>query len=286
MLAGPSEGDHLAALSDSILVDCSSTFHEQDDQYSDSQTQDYSQVAGRFDLPETPLLWPEEILTELEDDTELGLSLRTPSLTSVQLEMQRSHQDAQMRTFRQQGQNTNEFDRRPHQTQNSWITTEYEKIMPSRELCILSDALMPEKILNTIPPTYIGGPELSTKDRELLHHYRTRVCEAMMPTLAPAMNPYLRLYLPLAIQAQNSPSKDALLHAMLAVAALNRAQLAPAHLQQYREQATKHHDQATSRIHQIIATKQAAPQQGEASVESKYALLAAAIMMTTIDVRL
>ncbi|OAL18775.1 hypothetical protein AYO20_11709 [Fonsecaea nubica] len=220
----------------------------------------------------------------LDDEDYFGFSFRLPSPASLQSDTQPETPTTLCTPQRVHRVTADEPG--PDRKRKLWMTPDYGIGMSSRTVHVLSHALMPEKILNRVPPAYIGGPELSTENRELLQHYRTHVCEMMMPTSAPTMNTYLRLYLPLAVQARNSPAKQALSHAILAVAALNKAQLTPSHRQLYRDQVREHHEQATSMIKKIISAKQTTCQSTEEPDESKHALLTAAITLTTIEVSL
>lgn len=128
-----------------------------------------------------------------------------------------------------------------------------------------------------------GIPKAS---RQLLYHYRTHVCQLMMPTAAPSHNPWLQIYLPIALQEPPTSATQALLHSILAVSAFNQAGLRKLEGRSFRAQAVEHSkkaeyimgtiDYTNTSDHQLIGTEQVA--------KSKQALLAAALTMTTVDV--
>ncbi|KAL2421123.1 hypothetical protein ABEF91_008336 [Exophiala dermatitidis] len=123
----------------------------------------------------------------------------------------------------------------------------------------------------------------SHETRQLLHHYRTHVCQLMMPTEAPSHNPWLQLYLPIAVQEPTSAAKQALLHSILAVSAFNQAGLRRSKGQPFRAQATEHSKKAA----RLLCSGDFTAEQSrgnEVDSTNKKALLAAALTMTTIEV--
>lgn len=58
---------------------------------------------------------------------------------------------------------------------------------------------------------------------DLLDYYRRTLTPLMMPTISPAENPWLCIYLQLAMQETSSPTRIALRHALMSVAAQQRA---------------------------------------------------------------
>lgn len=244
----------------------------------DCRVQGHMQFIDPFSGFQTPFTWPDwEAGSGLVDDDDEGLSFLIASPGDILSETQWQVHMPEVQRQRQ-GQATTPVDQSPRQRRKTWMA------MSPQGSCIEPDALMPEKMLNAISSPDLGGLELSSEDHQLLHHYRTHVSAIMMPTLAPTMNPYLQVYLPLAIQARDSPAQQALLHAILAVAALNKAQLTADHRPLYRNQAREHRDQAFRRVSKIVSTKQMATQPMDESDGSKHALLAAAITLTTIEV--
>lgn len=123
----------------------------------------------------------------------------------------------------------------------------------------------------------------SHETRQLLHHYGTHVCQLMMPTEAPSHNPWLQLYLPIAVQEPTSAAKQALLHSILAVSAFNQAGLRRSKGQPFRAQATEHSKKAA----RLLCSGDFTAEQSrgnEVDSTNKKALLAAALTMTTIEV--
>lgn len=126
-------------------------------------------------------------------------------------------------------------------------------------------------------------PSLSKSLRQLLHQYRNRVCQLMMPAVVPSQNPWLQLYLSLALQEPATKSKQILLHAILAVSAFNQAELVTADPERYRAQGAQHSEEAARLLSKIIKSNgQRGP--GVQDTVDKQALLAAALTMTTIEV--
>ncbi|KAL6253049.1 hypothetical protein RBB50_000769 [Rhinocladiella similis] len=64
------------------------------------------------------------------------------------------------------------------------------------------------------------------EDYELLLHYKKVVCHIMMPTIDVARNPWLQIYLPMAMRDPPTASQLALRYALMSVAAYNLAQQA------------------------------------------------------------
>ncbi|KAM0549850.1 hypothetical protein ACHAPJ_009292 [Fusarium lateritium] len=147
------------------------------------------------------------------------------------------------------------------------------------------DATSTSRLMNiSIPPTLPPNetPNLSSASSNLLQHYRSHVCQLMMPTLAPSHNPWLRLYLPLALQEPTSPPRQALLFAMLAVAAFNRAHLLPERRQSLQQQAQEYYDRAITLLKSVLDRDE-----DEDITSEKYvrqALIAAVLTLSTVEV--
>ncbi|KAI1627856.1 fungal-specific transcription factor domain-containing protein [Exophiala viscosa] len=255
----------------------------------DSLDQNQAQLADLFNSFNTPMLWPELATTPDvigEEDSNLALPAALspatdPLLPDYEVEQR---QDPQITSGRNAG-DRNADEAAPSQpTPKRWIQTDFWSTMNYQLGDIPSVTVMPEKTLNAIPSPVTTGSDLSQTARQLLHHYRTHVCEVMMPTSAPKLNPWLRLYLPLATHEPDSPSSQALLHAILAVAAYNKAQLTPGQREVHRGQAVGHHQKATAMMSKIIAAKKARSQATVDTPESKHALLAATLTLTTVEV--
>jgi hypothetical protein len=114
---------------------------------------------------------------------------------------------------------------------------------------------------------------------ELLTHYRDVVCNYMMPTIDPQRNPWLRLYLPLAMSVRGSQSKLALRHALKAVAAYQLAQSSTTSRAVHLAQAADHKRQAFELVQSILTGGVTAMDTAD-----KYALLASAMTLISTDV--
>ncbi|KAJ5504585.1 hypothetical protein N7463_007459 [Penicillium fimorum] len=73
-------------------------------------------------------------------------------------------------------------------------------------------------------PSNLDEP-VDCEDVLLIRHYREVVGHIMMPAIDPPRNPWLQIYLPLALTQSPDRTTLALRHAILAVSALHRAQL-------------------------------------------------------------
>ncbi|KAK4938451.1 hypothetical protein LTR10_021079 [Elasticomyces elasticus] len=255
----------------------------------DSLDQNQAQLVDLFNSFNTPMVWP-EFANSSNIIGEEASSLALPEAFSPATGLLRpdfelnERRDHQMMSGQTQGDRNSNGTPRIQPTPAPWMQSDLWASMNYQLTDIPSANLMPEKTLNTIPSPVISGIDLPQTTRQLLHHYRTHVCEVMMPTSAPKLNPWLRLYLPLATQEPNSPSKQALLHAILAVAAYNKAQLTLSQQDLHRSQAIEHHQKATTAMSKIIAAKKASSQGTEDHPERKHALLAAALTLTTVEV--
>lgn len=105
----------------------------------------------------------------------------------------------------------------------------------------------------------------------------------MMPTLAPLHNPWLRLYLPLALQEPATAPKQVLLYAILSVAAFNRAHLSSTDKEVYQKQAKEFNDKAVSLLKQVLDAVNASDGLVDDKT-TKQALMAAALTLATAEV--
>lgn len=125
-----------------------------------------------------------------------------------------------------------------------------------------------------------AGPETSSTEA-LLHHWRTHICPLMMPTWAPSKNPYLQIFLSMALSDPPSRPKRCLLLAMLASAAFSRAELARDDKAELQRQAGDFKEQADAILKEIAGNSASATSMDEVGKKS---LLAAALTMTTVEV--
>ncbi|KAH7309294.1 fungal-specific transcription factor domain-containing protein [Rhexocercosporidium sp. MPI-PUGE-AT-0058] len=130
-----------------------------------------------------------------------------------------------------------------------------------------------------LSPSLPNLTNLPTSFSELVHHYRTHVSQLMMPTASDSQNPWLQLYLPLALQEPRTEPKQVLLHAILSVSAFSRAGLATKEDEgRYVDQGVKHGEEAVRRLRGVVDGR------GVEDAVDKQALLAAALTISTIDV--
>lgn len=132
--------------------------------------------------------------------------------------------------------------------------------------------------------TTLNLEALAPDVRELLDHYREHVCGLMMPTTAPLRNPWLHLYLPLALQGLPSSPNEALLYGILSVSAHNRANLTPGRREAFQKQGKEYSEKAAATLRSVL-------QSGSWTFDleqhegSSHALMAAALTLTTVEVR-
>jgi len=105
----------------------------------------------------------------------------------------------------------------------------------------------------------------------------------MMPTSAPSQNPWLRLYLPIAVQEPATGAKKCLLFAILAVAAFNKAELSSAERVKLRRQAMEYRKSAWGMLEDHVDSEAGRVDVGQGATD-RQALLAAALTMTTTEV--
>lgn len=129
----------------------------------------------------------------------------------------------------------------------------------------------------------IEGFRMSKNTNRLLHHYQTHVCQLMMPTSAPSHNPWLRLYLPIALQEPATIAKKCLLFAILAVAAFNKAELSSAKRVKLRRQAMEYRKSSWEMLKDYVDSEAGRVDVGQGAID-RQALLAAALTMTTTEV--
>jgi hypothetical protein len=131
-----------------------------------------------------------------------------------------------------------------------------------------------------LPPTSVRATIQTRSMESLLEHWRSYICPLMIPTSAPAKNPYLQIYLPMALSESHTDAKRCLLLAMLAVAAYSRAELSSSDKVDLRRQAIELRDEAASTLKALAADLQST--MGHET--DREALLAATLAMTTIEV--
>lgn len=135
------------------------------------------------------------------------------------------------------------------------------------------------------PLTTLNLEALPAAVRELLDHYRTHVCGLMMPTTAPSRNPWLHLYLPLALKGPPSSPNEALLYGILSVSAYNRANLTPEKRDSFFKLGKEYSEKASATLRSVLKSSEWVFDL-EKHVESSHALMAACLTLTTIEVRL
>lgn len=115
-------------------------------------------------------------------------------------------------------------------------------------------------------------------ETDLLKHYRDVVCHYMMPTLDLERNPWLRLYLPLALDKSPTRYQVALRYALMSVAAYNLALTETMSERSYIPKAIECRDAASNMVRNFLADTCAAHDRRD-----KMALLAAAMTLISTD---
>ena len=116
--------------------------------------------------------------------------------------------------------------------------------------------------------------------QQLLGHYRTVVCHMMMPTVDSRRNPWLQLYLPMALEQPTTLATSALLNTLLSVSAYHKARINTVKSAEYRNAAADYKSTAMARLDRIVKHR---PLMSH-SPSDRRAMLAAAMSLTTIEV--
>ena len=157
-----------------------------------------------------------------------------------------------------------------------------QSMLTSAGVMEAQEIIAPPALEEAVSPGRIVTTGISEDMKRLIHHYQTHVCTLMMPTADPSNNPWLRLYLPMALEQPESLPRKALLQAILAVAAFNKANLSKDDEQLYRRQASEYNEKAAELLRSAVQGFRQYPQAIEG--KERQALLAAALTMTTIEV--
>ncbi|KAH8168986.1 fungal specific transcription factor domain-containing protein [Sarocladium implicatum] len=167
------------------------------------------------------------------------------------------------------------------------------RILQGMDAPVLQDVNSAAPLLNALSGDTANGSKmplatlnlaaLPTDIRELLDHYRSHVCGLMMPTTAPSRNPWLHLYLPLALQGPPASPNEALLYGILSVSAYNRANLTPEKREGLQKQGKEYSEKAAATLRSVLQSG-AWTFDLEQHAESSHALMAAALTLTTIEV--
>jgi hypothetical protein len=117
------------------------------------------------------------------------------------------------------------------------------------------------------------------EDSDLLEHYRDVVCHIMMPTIDASRNPWLQLYLPLALKSPPTTTQLALRHALLSVSAHHRTQSNISTRSSDRMRAESHKIKASQLLRELTNSYA-----DTSDVTEKCSLLAAAMTLITVGV--
>ncbi|KAI1860473.1 hypothetical protein JX265_009872 [Neoarthrinium moseri] len=117
----------------------------------------------------------------------------------------------------------------------------------------------------------------------LLTHWEERSAHLMMPVLAPSHNPWLRLYIPTALQQPPSRAKESLLNAVVSAAAYHKAECSPHERAHYLQRAA-HCKRAAAESLRSAVDSIAYFDSPPINTTDRKALLAAAISMSSIEV--
>ncbi|KAF2647685.1 hypothetical protein K491DRAFT_723227 [Lophiostoma macrostomum CBS 122681] len=129
------------------------------------------------------------------------------------------------------------------------------------------------------PPTPLMTPNAPESDTDLIDHYRDVVCHIMMPTVDVSRNPWLQLYLPLALTSPPTKTQLALRHALLSVSAYHKMQSNTATSARDRVRAESHKLEASRLLNEITTHSI-----HDLDTAEKCSLLAAAMTLITVGV--
>ncbi|KAF2021827.1 hypothetical protein BU24DRAFT_488166 [Aaosphaeria arxii CBS 175.79] len=116
---------------------------------------------------------------------------------------------------------------------------------------------------------------------DLLHHYRSIVTGVMMPTIDSASNPWLQIYFNLAFGNPSTTSQSSLRHALISVAAYQRASQQRGSRQKDIERARSYGQKAEKLLEQVANIGEG---QHTQSLRDKCTSVAAALSLISIDV--
>ena len=120
---------------------------------------------------------------------------------------------------------------------------------------------------------------IEDEDSDLLEHYRDVVSHIMMPTIDSSRNPWLQLYLPLALKSPPTTTQLALRHALLSVSAHHRTQSNTSTSASDRMRAESHKTKASQLLRELTTHYV-----DTSDVTDKCSLLAAAMTLITVGV--
>lgn len=159
--------------------------------------------------------------------------------------------------------------------------TQAGTVSRQRQLSLGDDSRQAPSISPRLARAPVGqtSPDDQSND-DLLDYYKHIVTGVMMPTIDPSSNPWLQIYFPLALGEPSTPSQLALRHALMSVAAYQRAYHEGKSKQQDIQKGL-HHEQEASRILEQ-AVDSGTP--SNPSLRDKCTSLAAALGLISIDI--
>jgi hypothetical protein len=158
----------------------------------------------------------------------------------------------------------------------AWMNDDIAYLSTKEAEAAMAMMSIKQKVLPEVD-SYVSSA--SSEERSLLHYWITILSGMMLPTQR-YDNPFRTIFVPLALNASRSPKYSsgsaALLHAIYAVSAFNRARLSssPEHLEAL---GTKHHEVSLGHLRRSLMQFDADPSQREA-------VLATIITMSSIEV--
>lgn len=276
---------------------------EDDRETSGKRVQRRTALTGRE--AESPVLTPEEVVSALEE-VEAALVARAgpftvfPTSPTLQLELPRdvsnSRQEEHSIQFPSPPNSNHELPT-IHEVEDElspvldycdppmffeeWQNHNDGDLFMSNDEAEAAEAAMAMVLIKQkVRPQFISYiSSASPEERSLLHYWVTFLSGMMLPTQR-YDNPFRTIFIPLALSAssstENSSGSGALLHAIYAVSAFNRARLSPSP-ERLEALGTKHHRISLQLLRRSLTQLNVLPSQPEA-------ILATIIMMSSIEV--
>ncbi|KIW34721.1 uncharacterized protein PV07_01479, partial [Cladophialophora immunda] len=128
---------------------------------------------------------------------------------------------------------------------------------------------------------YLGDRRLVPDDRDtdLLAYFQNTICPIMLPSLDAVRNPWLQIYMPMALRREQTRGRAALRHALMSVAASHLTHRDERDRARYQERAKFHQDKAIKILTSMLLQDMARLKELE-----KCTILAAALALITTHI--
>ncbi|EXJ92920.1 hypothetical protein A1O3_01476 [Capronia epimyces CBS 606.96] len=128
-----------------------------------------------------------------------------------------------------------------------------ESTLGSLRASLNADGANNKNSLHSSAPPTRPDEQFSDIDTDLLAYFQNTVCPIMLPSLDDVRNPWLQIYIPMALHNERSQGRTALRHALMSVAASHLTQRDDSNRARYHERANFHQDRATDILTSILS---------------------------------